>query len=228
MRLHFPAKDVTALAVVTLLSVLANLPEGYGSWLISRNTLLGALIAVVVIALFHFLRAFLLLCITTLAIGANLPRELAEGLGVSQGAMLVTLAALIGITLLNRRFELVPLNLGEDETAPLEETVLVDVATPQERMLQAIAHGRIGALRQLIAEHSDVNFKVNGATPLHVAAEKGYSAIVELLIAAGANPLAQNREGETPLDVALALKKYAKTTDILYKATIPLLTPQEV
>jgi Ankyrin repeats (3 copies) len=225
MKLQFPAKDVSALSVVTLLAVLANLPRGYGSWLVNRDTLLLALGAVVVIALFHYLKAFLLMCITTLAVGANLPKELAESLGISQGAMLAALAAIIGITLLNRHFNFVPLAAGADDELDEEDTVTIELPGPHERLIQAIEHGRITVIRQLIAADTNINFKLNGTTPLHVAAEKGYSAIVQILIEAGADLLAENFEGETPLDVALTLKKHAKTTDILYKATIPLLAP---
>lgn len=228
MKLQFPAKDAAALGGVTLLALLANLPQGYGSWLVNRETLLIALGAVVVIALFHYLEAFLLLIITTLAIGANLPRELAADLGISQVALMLALGAIIVLTLLNRRFEFLPVAAGtEDEFAP-EDTMIIDLSGPRERMMEAIAHGRVTAIRQLIAIYPDVNFRVDGATPLHVAAEKGYSAIVQLLIDAGADLLAENARGETPLDVALTIKKHAKTTDILYKATIPRLTPQGV
>lgn len=225
MKLQVPSKDVTALSVITLLALLANLPQGYGSWLVNRDTLLIALGAVVVIALFHYLKAFLLLIITTLAIGANLPKELAASLGISQAALLVALGAIIGITLLNRRFNFVPLAAGTDEEFDLEDTLTIDLSGPHERMMEAIAHGRLTVIRQLIAAHPDVNFRVDGATPLHMAAEKGYSAIVQMLIEAGADLLAENAHGETPLDIALTLKKHPKTTDILYKATIPLLSP---
>lgn len=228
MKLQFPTKDAFALGAVTLLAVLANLPQGYGNWLVNRNTLLAALVAVVVIALFHYLEAFLLMVITTLAVGANLPKELAVSMGVSQGAMLAALAAIVGLTLLNRTFGLLPVRAGVDEEFDAEDTLTIDLSGPRQRMMEAIAHGRITVIRQLIAADSEVNFQVNGATPLHAAAEKGYSAIVQLLIDSGANLLAKNFEGETPLDIALANKKHAKTTDILYKATIPLLTPHPV
>lgn len=227
MKLQFPAKDVIALAVICLLAILANLPQGWGSWLVSRHTLLIALGAVIVIALFHYLEAVLLMTITTLAVGANLPHRLAESLGVSQTAMLCALAALIGLTLLNRQFGLLPLNASPDDEIDLEETIQIDIFGPRQRMLEAIAHGRIMLIRQMIACDPDVNFKVNGVTPLHLAAEKGYSAIVQLLIDSGADLLAQNGKGDTPLDIALTQKKHAKTTDILYKATLPLLVPQQ-
>jgi hypothetical protein len=228
MILRFPRRDAVALSVITLLAVLANLPPGYAGWLVNRDTLLAALIGVVVIALFHYLEAFLLMIITTLAVGANLPRELAQSLHVSQGIMLLALAAVIGITLINRVFGVFAIGGGADEEFEDEDTLSIDLSGPHERMIRAIEHGRLALVRQMIAADQEVNFKLNGTTPLHIAAEKGYSAIVQLLLEAGANPLAENYERETPLDIALSARKFAKTTDILYKATIPLLTPQEV
>lgn len=226
MKLQFPHKDIVALAVVSALALLANMPQGWGNWLVSRNTLLAALAAVVVIALFHYLEAFLLMAITTLAVGANLPAHLAESLAISQNAMLIALAVLIGITLLNRKFGFLPVYASPEDEFDPEDTVIIDLAGPHERMMEAIAHGRIALIRQMIAEDSGaISFAVNGVTPLHVAAERGYSAIVQLLIDAGADLLAQNRDGDTPLDIALSQRKHAKTTDILYKATVPLLAP---
>lgn len=226
MKLQFPNKDAVALAVVSVLALLANLPQGGGNWLVSRNTLLAALAAVVVIALFHYLEALLLMAITTLAVGANLPAHLAASLGISQNAMLAALAALIGITLLNRKFEFLPVYASPEDEFDPEDTVIIDLTGPHERLMEAIAHGRIGLIRQMLAdEPGAIHFKVNGVTPLHVAAERGYSAIVQLLIDAGGDLLAQNRDGDTPLDIALSQRKHARTTDILYKATIPLLAP---
>ena len=43
---------------------------------------------------------------------------------------------------------------------------------------------------------------IKGCTPLHIAADKGSCKVVKLLLAGGANPLAKNSDGQTPLDVA--------------------------
>jgi ankyrin repeat protein len=43
---------------------------------------------------------------------------------------------------------------------------------------------------------------LNGTTPLHVAAEKGYVNVVVLLLAAGANREARNAQGQTPAMLA--------------------------
>ncbi len=62
----------------------------------------------------------------------------------------------------------------------------------------------------LIKKGADVNFTSKGFlpsqgnwTPLHYAAEKGYTDIVELLLKKGANPnIKTNKDGKTPLSIA--------------------------
>ncbi|KAJ8612585.1 hypothetical protein CTAYLR_009802 [Chrysophaeum taylorii] len=48
----------------------------------------------------------------------------------------------------------------------------------------------------------DPNARVDGATPLHAAAERGFADILEVLLEAGARPNARDANGATPLDVA--------------------------
>lgn len=226
-KLQVTKKELVVLIAVSLMSFLANLPEGVASNLISRKMLLASLVAVVVIAMFRYLQVLLLTIISILAIGANLPRELAENLGVSQTAMIVSLALLVAITLLNRVLHVLPVSAEPLETPDEDDTLDLEPASARQRLLDAIAHGDIATVRKLLAMDTPANFTLNGTTPLHTATEKGYSSIVKLLIDHGADLLAQNAEGNTPLDVALALKKFAKTTEILYAATIPRLTSQE-
>lgn len=226
LKQRFLSKDMVALVFVAVMSLLANLPEGYGGWLLNRQVMLGALIAVVIVALFHFLQVLLLLTITVLAIGANLPHEMAAGLGISQTAVIVVLAALIGITLANRVFKLLPMPGADTEIEDFDENYegAFDHLSAHQQMLYAITHGRVSMLRDLLDNGVGANFSINGTTPLHLATEKGYSGIVKMLIENGANLLAVNAKGMTPLDLALEIKKYVKTTTILYDATIPLLT----
>lgn len=227
MKQKISKKEVFILAAVAAMSLLANLPEGYSSDLFNRKFLLGALAAVTVIAMFRYLQVLLLLIISILAVGANLPQELAEDLNISPNAAIAILVLLICITLANRIFHVMPTHRGDvletpDETE--EDLSELDAVSARHRLLFSIARGDINTIRRLIASGTPVNFAMNGTTPLHMATEKGYSSIVKLLIESGADLLAQNAQGMTPLDVALTIKKFAKTTNILYDATLPLLT----
>ena len=84
--------------------------------------------------------------------------------------------------------------------------------------------GNIKAVKQHLAAGADVNSKSkHGRTPLHAAAVGGSKEIVELLLAKGANVNATFKAGatlggggETPLDVAIELKR-TETADLLRK-----------
>ena len=87
-----------------------------------------------------------------------------------------------------------PVNVigGHDDSVPLH-----DAAGNTCRF-----HGP-AMVEYFISEGGDVNAKsMYNETPLHIAAAKGLQKTVELLLAHGANPLATNDDGETPLDVA--------------------------
>jgi ankyrin repeat protein len=85
--------------------------------------------------------------------------------------------------------------------------------------MNAISRGDMVTLKGLLAMNVSVNFVLDGTTPLHVAAEKGYSEIVQLLIDHGANFRIENADGKTPLEVALDQKKFVKTTEILFNVS---------
>lgn len=227
MKLQFSNKELFILLVVALMSFLANLPESVRGNLIDRRLLLSTLVAVTVIALFRYLRAMLLLVISILAIGANLPHDLADNLGLSQTSMVVSLAVLVAVALVNRYLHLLPVTsdlleaTGSFETADSDDVLNNNIAHARQLLLSTIAKGDIATLRILLAANAGINFTLNGTTPLHVAAEKGYSNIVQLLLDHGADYLMVNADGQTPLDVALAKKKFVRTTDILFNITMP-------
>jgi len=228
MKLKFSPKELFVLGAVLGMSALANLPAGYGADWINRKTLLGVLAAIVVVAMFRYLQVVLLLIISTLAIGANLPHSVAEHFGVSQSALIAVLAVMITLTLVNRILNLLPVYDEPPEDVDVRTMTQMNENGARLLMMEAIAHGKISLVRELIANNVEVNFVIHGHTPLHLATEKGYPNLVQLLIDNGADLLAQDVKGHTALDLALELKKFARTTDILYQATIPLLAPQEV
>ncbi|GIT35179.1 MAG: hypothetical protein Ct9H300mP4_14980 [Gammaproteobacteria bacterium] len=80
-------------------------------------------------------------------------------------------------------------------------------------MADAAENGDIALTKQLLKEGAEVNeAQGDGMTALHWAAEKGNSKLVDILIYAGANPMAGTRIGQyKPLH--LAAKK--GNTDII-------------
>ncbi len=224
MKAQFKNKEIIVLLAVSLMSFLANLPEGWGAHFIDRKLLLAALIAVVTISLFRYLKVLLLVSISILTIGANLPAEMAQALGISQAALLAALGALVTLTLLNRMFDLLPTQSGRWGD---EDPEFSGASNARQFLLKSISHGDIATVGRLLDMNVAVNFTLNGTTPLHVATEKGYSNIVQLLLEHRANVLAKDANGEIPLDIALAKKKFIRTTEILFTATMPYLSASD-
>lgn len=212
MKIQIKSSEVLILLAVSVMSLLANLPDSFVGNVIDRNILLAALTAVAVVAMFRYLQMMLLLTISILAIGANVPAELASELGISQLALIVSLGVLIGITLLNRAFKLLP---------EKKENKATEITEGRQLMLAAIAKGDRPTLHRLLVGNIGVNFMLNGTTPLHLAAEKGYPDIVRMLISYGADFRIRNAEGKTPLEIAQAKRKFVQTEEILYNAGNP-------
>ena len=214
MKIQIKSSEVLVLIAAAVMSFLANLPDDSVGQLIDKQALLGGLSALVVVAMFRYLQMMLLLTISILAIGANLPSELATALGISQLALLVSLGIVIAMTLLNRFLNLLPTDKetpAEDSHAEREEV--------DERLeiMAAIAKGDQATLQRFLDTNVSVNFSFYGTTPLHLAAEKGYPEIVQQLIDHAADYSAKNADGMTALDIALAKKKFIKTTEILLR-----------
>ncbi|OIR02268.1 ankyrin repeat protein [mine drainage metagenome] len=209
MEIHFKTKEVAILLAASLMSFLANIPDSILGNLVDKRILLVALATLVVVAMFRYLRMLLLLTISILAIGANLPAEMATALGISQTALLVSLGVVVALTLLNRYMNWLP----TDKESPPPETGDV-----RQALLAAIEKGDKATVERLLGMNANVNFTLYGTTPLHLAAEKGYPEIVRLLIAYGADFQKENAEGKTPLDVALSKMKFIQTEEILINA----------
>lgn len=206
MKIQFKSSEVLILLAAAVMSFLANLPDSMLEDLVDRKMLLAALSALVVVAMFRYLQMLLLATISILAIGANLPTELAAALGISQLVLLVSLGALITVSLLNRAVKLLPTDT---------EDLANEFSNRRHALLVAISKGDQTTVLQLIAMNVGVNFIDEGKTPLHVTAEKGYPEIVKILISHGADYRIKNAEGLTPLEVALANKKFLKTQELL-------------
>lgn len=220
MKVQIKFSEIAVLLVVSLMSFAANLPDSLLGNLLDRRVLLATLTAFIVVAMFRYLRMVLIVAISILAIGANLPAELASALGISQLALIVSLGFLVTVSLLNYAFRLLPMG------TEMPEAAAPDVDEVRNAMFAAISKGDSATLHQLLAMKVDVNFFLDGKTPIHLATEKGYSEIVRTLIGHGANFRLKDADGRRPLEIALT-KKYIQTTEILFEANKPYFSNPE-
>src|SRR5438093_10605282 len=85
----------------------------------------------------------------------------------------------------------------------------VDASAAGSELADAAMKGNREAVRSLLQRNADVNApQIDGTTALHWAARLDDLEVADMLIRAGANASAANREGATPLGLA-ALKGQA-------------------
>lgn len=214
MKAQIKSSEIATLLMVSFMSFAANLPDSVLGGLVDRKVVLATLTVFIVVAMLHYLRAMLIVSISILAIGANLPSELASALGISQQVLIGSLGFLVTISLLNYAFKLLPIGMVKHAHKHL------DMDEARSIMFAAISKGDKGTLNQLLAMNVDVNFYLDGTTPIHLAAEKGYSEIVRILIDHGANFRLKDAAGRRPLEIALT-RKFIQTTEILFEANRP-------
>ena len=99
--------------------------------------------------------------------------------------------------------------------------LLTEVHALESPVADAVENGDIALTKQLLKEGAEVNeAQGDGMTALHWAAEKGNSELVDILIYAGANPMAGTRIGQyKPLHLA-AKKGNANIIKILLNTGI--------
>ena len=209
MRIEFKTSEVVVLLAAAVMSLLANLPDSVTGNIVDKKILLAGLAALIVVAMFRYLQVFLLILISVLAIGANLPADMADAFGISKLAMLISLGTLIAMTLLNRVLGLLP---------TISRAPATGYTDKRAEMLAAISRGDQVTLHRILVMNVSPNFILDGISPLHLAAEKGYPEIVRLLISYGADYRQKNDAGKTALEIALSKKKFVQTTDVIYNA----------
>ena len=193
------------LAIVLLLSVTANLPESLIGQYIDKDILLSVLAAVIIIALFRYLRWMLFLIVTVLAVGANLPEQLATAVNVDPVVMIATLVVLVFISLLNHIFKLLPTEAAIKRT---------DSSQSRKALLEAVKTGNLNKLKRLLKMNVEVNFLQDGTSPAHIVAEQGNNEMMQALLDYGVNLNVINKVGLTPMEIALAFG-FNHTVDML-------------
>ncbi len=209
MKVQAKFSEVVMLFIVIVLSIAANLSDRYeiGN-LVSRKMLLIVLTTTIVIALFHYLRLMLFITIAALAIGANLPDQIATTLGVSPLVMLVSLGLLISVSLVSYVFKLLPTGIEEPKINTVES---------RKSVLTAVTKGDLVNLHRLLKINTEINFSEDGTMPVFIAAENGYADVMQILVHNGAKFRVKNADGKTPMDIALA-KGYTRIAEILNHA----------
>lgn len=190
-------REVALFSLIALTAILANLPQDYARELgIRHEFLYAALVGAVVIGLFLYLKFFFFLAVVLLILGANLPAQVAEGLGVSKIPLILALLTMVGMSLVNYVVKVLPTGL---EPKPREKS-------PEgvRALLYAVDKNNVVYGQRVLAMNFDPNLHhENGYTPLAYAALKGNPEMVEMLLRNGADPGMGTREGETPVELAL-------------------------
>lgn len=207
------------------MALCANLPAELIGNVVERDVLLVALVVTVFISLFRYLRLMLFLTVSVLAIGANLPDQLANQLGFSRTALIIASGVLVALSLLYKLYYQRKAKKAAPDENGFEDTVEVPVAVSHFRdtfesrfsVLSAIVKGDFAALHQLLISDVEVNFSQDGHIPIFLAVEKGGIDIVLLLLMHGAKLRIKNQHGLTPIDLAMKLR-FSRIAKILHYA----------
>lgn len=189
--------DAMIVSLVVLMSIAANLPDDM-AFNFDKKYLLFGLIGIVGVSLIRYLKFTLILVIFVLALGANLPDQMAAELGIHRGIMMFALGAMVFVSFANHMFKL-PQGLSKDQEALAERSHLHGA----NALFNAIGKGRLGSVRALLQQGVNPNVKTKaGQTPLMYATAKGYGDIIQLLVSRGADIKAADSEGLTAISIA--------------------------
>lgn len=189
--------DALIVSLVILMSIAANLPEDM-AFNFDKKYLMFGLFGIVAVSLIKYLKFTLVLVIFVLALGANLPDQLAGELGVHRGVLMFALGAMVFVSFANHMFKL-PKGLSKDQASLIERSHLHGA----NALFNAIGKGRLGSVRALLQQGVNPNVKTKaGQTPLMYATAKGYGDIIQLLVSRGADVKSTDSEGLTAMSIA--------------------------
>lgn len=193
-------KEVTLLALVGLTAIVANLPASLlAEFGLDPRYMVALLGMVVVVALFLYLRFFFFLLYALLAIGANLPTQWADALGISKAPLLLALALMVSVSLLNYAVKLMPTGLEAAGARPKKRS-----GEGGKALAYAIDRDSLPYAKQVLEMDFDPNMpNEDGSTPLIRAAMRGNVAMIELLVRHGADVDLAGGDGLTATEHAL-------------------------
>ncbi len=189
-------REWTLLGLVGTMALVANVPRHLVDRLGMDPGLIMAMLGLMVVfALFLYVRFFFFLLYALLAIGANLPDQWANSLGISQMPMLIALTVMVALSLLNYGAKMLPSGLEPKPRKQNSEATQV--------LLDAIARDNLPYIKTLLTMQFDLDtVDDQGMTPLMRAAQRGNFKVVQLFIKCGASPLLTGPSGRAS-DVAL-------------------------
>ena len=204
-------REISLVVLVALTATLANLPEDLlERFDVNRDLLLGTLALTVFIALFLYLKFQFFFLVVLLAVAANMPGEVAEGLGISTTPLIIAMATMVGFSLINYVVDLLPSGL---EKKPKEQS-----AEGIKVLFYAIEKGNLVYAQKVLSQNIDPNLVAeNGYTPLMYAAARGDTKMVDLLLRNGANVNLVSTSGDTAIELALRIGS-EECAEILKKA----------
>ena len=205
-------RELVLMGLIALTALLANLPQDYVEQRlgVSSSAVVAVLAITVIIGLFLYLKFFFFVAVVLLIAGANMPEQIADGLGVSKVPIILALVALVGVGLVNYLVKLFPTGL---EVPPREKS-----REGIRALFYAIEKGNLDYAAKVLAMNFDPSLRHdNGYTPLAYAAMKGSVAMIELLLANGADPAVATQEGDTPVELALRFG-HAEVAELLRDA----------
>src|SRR2546423_7745175 len=114
-------RELVLIGLITFAALLANLPQEYVEETLgfNRGLLFAVLAIAIIVGLFLYLKFGFFVLVVLLIAGANMPEQIAEGLGVSKIPILLALLALVGVGLINYFVNLMPTGL---EPRPKEKS----------------------------------------------------------------------------------------------------------
>ena len=191
-------RELVLMGLIALTALLANLPQEYVEQRlgVSSSAVVAVLGIMVIIGLFLYLKFFFFVAVVLLIAGANMPEQIADGLGVSKVPIMLALVALVGVGLVNHLVRIFPTGL---EARPREKS-----REGIRALFYAIEKGNLEYAEKVLSMNFDPSLRHdNGYTPLAYAAMKGSVPMIELLLAHGADAGVATREGDTPVELAL-------------------------
>jgi uncharacterized protein len=97
--------------------------------------------------------------------------------------------------LLNHVFKILPTDAVAART---------DSSHSRKAVLEAVKTGNLNKLKHLLNMNVEVNFLQDGTSPAHIVAEQGNNEIMQALINYGVNLNVINKDGLTPMEIAMA------------------------